>query len=502
MTDLTHGHPEAPRSYDVGQHPDLPPPVGTSGVIGWLRKNLFSSILSSILTLAALYCIYLLVSWALNWIVLDSVVSGDDQTLCRLAGSLNEFESNARQVNWDALQPPPANLNEADLARYTADQEQAAKYVGRAASAFSTFNVRLNETATLTPAQSEMVGEQVQGLKAVADRVDSGGLSTALDKAVADKDWAQARPLIEDARPLVEWGQTYGGACWTVVKVRFNQLLFYRYPADQQWRPILTGALLLIALAPLLFKVPGRRYLILFTYLFPIVAFFLLTGFDDILPVVPTGAWGGLMVTIITGAVGIAASLPIGILLALGRRSHMPVVRFLSIAFIEAVRGVPLITLLFMASNMLQLWLPPNVSFDGLLRALIVVALFASAYMAEVIRGGLQAIPKGQYEAAQALGLSYWKMMRLIVLPQALKITLPGIVNTFIGLFKDTTLLLTIGIFDFLGAAQSVVTDAKWKGLAHELYVFLAIIYFIFCFSMSRYSLYLERKLHTGHKRR
>jgi len=502
MTDFTHGHPEAPRSYPVGQHPSLPPPAGTTGAIGWLRKNLFSSIGSSILTLAALYATYVLVSWALNWMVLDSVIAGDDQTLCRLGGAMKEFDGNAQKTDWEALQPPPEGLSEAELAQYMGNQEQAAKYAGRAASAFNTFNVRLNETAAITPEQAEMIGPQIAGLKQVADSVDSAGLSDALDKAVVAKDWATARSLIEEAQPLVDWGNDHGGACWTVIKVRINQLLFYRYPMDQQWRPILSGVLLLVALAPLLFKVPGRRYMMLFTWLYPVVAFFLLTGFDGVLPVVQTNAWGGLMVTVITGAVGIAASLPIGILLALGRRSRMPVVRFLCIAFIEAVRGVPLITLLFMASNMLQLWLPPNVTFDYFLRALVVVVLFASAYMAEVIRGGLQAIPKGQYEAGQALGLSYWKLMRLIVLPQALKITLPGIVNTFIGLFKDTTLLLTIGIFDFLGAAQAVVTDAKWKGLAHELYVFLAIVYFIFCFSMSRYSLYLERKLHTGHKRR
>ena len=637
MTDLTQGHPDAPRSFPVGQHPSLPPPPGTTGVIGWMRKNLFSSIPSAILTLAAVYAIYLLLSWAINWIVLDSVISGTDQTLCRLSGSLNEFESNAQATNWDQLQPPPASLQGDELARYMTEQESAQKYVGRAASSFNTFNVRLIETAKLPPEALDPIAGQLKELGGIAQQVDSPGLSAALDKAVADKDWAAARGLIDEAGPLTAWGDSYGGACWTVVKVRINQLLFYRYPPAEQWRPILTGVLLLLALAPLLFKVPGRRELRVFTYLFPIVAFFLLTGFSvstasiafaiyfivsgavllsliagpppqalagpgrslrvsfaacyavisgllgliflsdllglglfqwfqpggdgittyllmalvaifsglnlllgygtwtdtswaralglgvtvaniliaaaaswmlvpgastEVLPVVPTGAWGGLMVTIITGAVGIAASLPIGIVLALGRRSRMPIVRFLCIAFIEAVRGVPMITLLFMASNMLQLWLPPNVSFDGFLRALIVVVLFASAYMAEVIRGGLQAIPKGQYEAADALGLSYWKKMRLIVLPQALRITLPGIVNTFIGLFKDTTLLLTIGIFDFLGAAQAVVTDAKWKGLAHELYVFLAIVYFLFCFSMSRYSLYLERKLHTGHKRR
>ena len=179
----------------------------------------------------------------------------------------------------------------------------------------------------------------------------------------------------------------------------------------------------------------------------------------------------------------------------------MPVVRVLCVVFIEFIRGVPLITVLFMSSVMLPLFLPEGVNFDKLLRALIGVALFSSAYMAEVVRGGLQAIPKGQYEAAQALGLSYWKMMGLIVLPQALKIVIPGIVNTFIGLFKDTTLVLIIGLFDLLGIAKAAVTDGNWIGLSTEAYAFAALIFFICCFTMSRYSIWLEKQLHTGHKR-
>ena len=195
---------------------------------------------------------------------------------------------------------------------------------------------------------------------------------------------------------------------------------------------------------------------------------------------------------------GIVASLPIGIVLALGRRSDMPVVRAICVAFIELWRGVPLITVLFMSSVMFPLFMPEGVNFDKLLRALIGVMLFSAAYMAEVVRGGLQAIPKGQFEAAQSLGLSYWKMMGLIVLPQALKIVIPGIVNTFIGLFKDTTLVLIIGLFDFLGMAQAVATNPDWLGFYVEGYVFVAFGFWIFCFSMSRYSQHLERKLHTG----
>jgi general L-amino acid transport system permease protein len=192
--------------------------------------------------------------------------------------------------------------------------------------------------------------------------------------------------------------------------------------------------------------------------------------------------------------------LPIGVLLALGRRSTMPVVRMLCIGFIELVRAVPLITVLFMASVMLPLFLPAGVNFDKLLRALIGVALFSSAYMAEVVRGGLQAIPNGQYEAAKALGLSYAKMMGLVVLPQALRIVIPGIVNNFISLFKDTTLVLIIGLFDLLGIVKAAMTDPAWLGLALEGYVFAGFVFWIFCFAMSRYSMRLERRLSAGRR--
>ncbi|MGH7422024.1 MAG: amino acid ABC transporter permease [Candidatus Rokuibacteriota bacterium] len=216
-------------------------------------------------------------------------------------------------------------------------------------------------------------------------------------------------------------------------------------------------------------------------------------------PLVETRLWGGLFITLVIAAVGIVGSLPLGIVLALGRRSHLPVVRGICVAFIEVWRGVPLITVLFMASNMFPLFMPEGVNFDKLLRALLGVVIFAAAYMAEVIRGGLQALPKGQYEAAAALGLGYWRMTGLVVLPQALKIVIPGIVNNFIGLFKDTTLVLVIGLFDFLGMAQAASSDAHWVGFAIEGYVFTGVGFWIFCFGMSRYSQRLERRLHTGH---
>jgi general L-amino acid transport system permease protein len=227
---------------------------------------------------------------------------------------------------------------------------------------------------------------------------------------------------------------------------------------------------------------------------------FLACDFDFGLVPVETSAWGGLLVTLVVAVTGIVVSLPLGILLALGRRSEMPAVKSFSIIFIEFWRGVPLITVLFFATYMLPLFLPGGLTINGLLRALIGVALFAAAYMAEVVRGGLQAIPKGQYEGAEALGLGYWQTMGHVVLPQALTLVIPGIVNTFIGLFKDTTLVLIVAIFDFLGQIRAAFTDPNWSTSTtlYTGFAFGAVVYFIFCFSMSRYSLFVERRLSAG----
>ena len=229
----------------------------------------------------------------------------------------------------------------------------------------------------------------------------------------------------------------------------------------------------------------------------------LIMKIDFGLEYVETSQWGGLLVTLVVAITGIVASLPLGILLALGRQSKMPIVKYFCVTFIEVWRGVPLITVLFMASVMLPLFLPPGTNFDKLTRALIATAIFSSAYMAEVIRGGLQAIPRGQYEAAQALGLPYWNMMNLIVLPQALKIVIPGIVNSFISLFKDTTLVTVIGLFDLLNIISAGSADATWASpqTGNTGYFTAALMFWVFCFSMSRYSQFVERRLNTGHKR-
>ena len=296
------------------------------------------------------------------------------------------------------------------------------------------------------------------------------------------------------------------GACWTFVTARWEQFLYGFYEKSERWRLNVLLVMLVVGIALMVYeRTPGRKYVALFMlFIYPVFAFFMMYGNKTLgLPIVDTPQWGGFTLTLVIALSGIVVSLPLGIVLALGRRSTMPVISLLCTAFIEFWRGIPLVAVLFMATIMFPLFLPAGVTFDQLLRAVIGVALFASAYMAEVVRGGLQAIPKGQYEGAMALGLPYWKMMRLVVLPQALKIVIPGIVNTFIGLFKDTTLVLIIALFDLLGIVQASIADPNWsiKSVPYTGYVFVGISFWICCYSMARYSRYLEDKLHTGHKR-
>ncbi len=295
---------------------------------------------------------------------------------------------------------------------------------------------------------------------------------------------------------------TSAGACWAFIKSRFGQFMYGFYPEELRWRPNLAGVMLVVLVSLFFVKSVSTKWLSIFTlFIFPVIGFVLVYGGYFGLEVVETSKWGGLMLTLILSVIGIAAALPLGIILALGRRSNMPIIKSMSVIFIEFWRGIPLITVLFMSSVMLPLFLPEGTAFDKLLRALIGIVLFQGAYVAEVVRGGLQAIPKGQYEAAAAMGLNYWKSMYFVVLPQALKKVIPALVNTFISLFKDTTLVLIIGLFDLLAIIQLANADSNWLGYDTEGYVFAALIFWIFCFGMSRYSIYLENKLHTGHKR-
>ena len=353
------------------------------------------------------------------------------------------------------------------------------------------------------------------------------------------------------------WEETEGHACWGVIRERWLQLLFGFYPPELYWRPILSFLLLIVALAPVLFADNVPRKLLYVTAAYPFVMPWLMWGgsiwgplataagfaigyfayrilepmmgaltafiIAVVLPVIwwlflagavaeaigailPIGIepvqsrdFGGFMLSILIGVVAIGASLPIGIVLALGRQSDLLIVKAICVGFIEFIRGVPLITLLFVASVLLNIFLPPGTNFDIILRVMIMVTLFASAYMAEVVRGGLAALPKGQYEGADSLGLDYWQSQRLIIMPQALKISIPGIVSTFIGVFKDTTLVSIIGLLDPIGLTNAIRADAAWNGIYWELFAFIAFLFFVFCFSMSRYSMYLERKLKTTH---
>ncbi len=371
--------PDSPRKYPVGAHPDLPPPVNTTGPMAWMRINLFSSPLNTALTFLSLWILWTVVPPFLDWAILESIWSATDRKDC-----------------W-AKMPNPRE-----------------------------------------------------------------------------------------------------GACWAFIRGSFEFFVYGWYPDTEKWRVNLSFILLILAIVGVLKeRIPGKKYWLWFASAFPFVAAWLLIGGFGF-EYVETSKLGGILLTIIIGITGISFSLPIGIVLALGRRSNMPALRSVCVIFIEFIRGVPLITLLFVASTMLTYFLPPGSTFDLLMRVLIMVTLFSSAYIAEVVRGGLQGLPTGQYEAADSLGLTYWKAHRLIILPQALKISIPGIVNTFIGLYKDTTLVLIIGMMDIVGLGRARLNDPEWLGLAPELYFFIAVFFFLCCFSMARYSLNLEKKLSTS----
>ncbi|WP_372880972.1 amino acid ABC transporter permease [Psychromonas sp.] len=288
-----------------------------------------------------------------------------------------------------------------------------------------------------------------------------------------------------------------GGARWIFIAEKFNQFMYGFYPPELHWRPN-TVIFLAIAVGVILKLVKELKIKIAAIVLFPIISFILIHGGLG-LEIVETEQWGGLMLTIVVASVGIVASFPIGIVLALGRQSNLPIMRTLSVAFIEFVRGVPLITILFMASVVLPLFFSDGLDFNKLLRALIGITLFQAAYIAEVVRGGLQAIPKGQYEGADSIGLGYWQAMILVILPQALKISIPNLVGSSIALFKDSTLLLIIGLFDILAMVTLTTSDSYWLGFELEGYVFVTMIFWIICFSMSQYAKSIERKFNTEH---
>ena len=292
---------------------------------------------------------------------------------------------------------------------------------------------------------------------------------------------------------------TGSGACWIFINVWLKRFIYGLYPNDEIWRINLAFILLILTATFAIFSKPKiKKYIILFLlFIFPFIAINLILGDVGGLVYVETEAWGGLALTLIIAIFGIIFCFPIGVMLAMGRRSELIAIKYFSIGFIELWRGVPLITVLFMASNMFPLFLPEDVYLDKLVRCIIGIILFEAAYMAEVVRGGLQSLPRGQYDAAKAIGMGYWKMHLLIIMPQALKLVIPGIANTFLALFKDTPLILIVGVFEFAGMINVAKSNPKWLGFATEGYVFAAIVFFIFCFIMSRYSQNLEKKLNT-----
>ena len=292
-----------------------------------------------------------------------------------------------------------------------------------------------------------------------------------------------------------------GGACWAFIGEKMRFILFGRYPVDQQWRPTAVVVIFLAMIAATCIRALWGRRLAVVWFVGLSAVFLLMAGGVPGLRPVETALWSGLPLTLILAVVGMMLGFPLGVLLALGRRSKLPAVRAICVGYIELVRGVPLITVLFMASLLLPLFLPAGVTIDKVLRAQVAFILFAGAYLAEVVRGGLQALPKGQIEAADALGLSYIQRTRLIVLPQALALVIPPLVNTFIGMFKDTSLVIIVSLFDLLGATGFALTDANWQGFSIEAYVFVAVIYWCFCFFMSRYSQLLEREFNRGRRR-
>jgi general L-amino acid transport system permease protein len=314
-------------------------------------------------------------------------------------------------------------------------------------------------------------------------------LDWAVFSAVARPDNAACRALGHD------------GACWGVIAEKYRLILFGRYPYDQQWRPLIATLLMIVVLAASCYR-PFWKPWLMAVWVVMLAAFFaLMLGGVFGLSYVETARWGGLPLTIMLATIGLALAFPLSIAVALGRRSRLPGIRTLCVLYVELIRGVPLISVLFMASFMFPLFMPAGMTIDVLVRVQVGIILFSAAYLAEVVRGGLQALPRGQVEAAASLGLSYWQTTRKVVLPQALRLVVPAIMNTFIGTFKDTSLVTIVSLYDLTGALQLALGDSDWRKFFLEGQLFVAAIYFVFCFAMSRYSQWIERHLNIGTRR-
>ncbi|MBB5754875.1 amino acid ABC transporter permease [Prosthecomicrobium pneumaticum] len=431
--------------------PAQPAPRSTVGVAGWLRTNLFSSLWNTVLTLLAIALIVSIVVPTVRFTLVDAVWSGEGREACLAANG----------ACWAYVK---AYLPQFIYGRYPIDERWRVDLV----YAMLALGLVLLMVPRI-PAKGATLAFMLLVFPVVAFVLLTGG-GLELDGGLIPDDVM--------APSAFRFWIEYGAVC-AVLLALAAALAAWQGASVARTLRNLAAALAVLAVVLLAVSV------------------------DVGLEHVETANWGGMLVTLVVAVTGMTASMPLGVLLALGRRSNMPVVRLASVVFIEVWRGVPLITVLFMSSVMLPLFLPSGVTIDKLFRALVGVALFNSAYMAEVIRGGLQAIPRGQYEAARALGLGYWQMMRMIVLPQALRLVIPGIVGSFISLFKDTTLVLIIGLFDFLGQIQASANSATWASPVTGIsgYIFAAFVYWIFCFGMSQYAGFVERRLDTGYKR-
>jgi general L-amino acid transport system permease protein len=292
------------------------------------------------------------------------------------------------------------------------------------------------------------------------------------------------------------------GACWGVIGEKYRLIIFGRYPFDEQWRPQIATIALVALLIFSCIRIFWKAWLALLWLLVMAFVFVTMHGGVAGMSVVETDRWGGLPLTVMVATLSIVLAFPLAVLVALGRRSKMPAIKTLCTIYVELIRGVPLISVLFMASFMFPLFMPPGTSIDVLLRVLVGITLFSAAYLAEIVRGGLQAIPKGQQEAADTLGLSYWQAQRKIILPQALAIVVPGVMNSFIAIFKDTSLVTIVSLYELTGAmGLALDSDSDWRPFKIEAYIFITAIYFVFCFSMSRYSLWIEKQLSTSKNR-
>lgn len=470
------------------RHPDLPPPVVETGVIGWLRANLFSSVTNTLLTLLGVTLVYLIVPPFLRWAVIDANWAGTTREDCvdalgacwvfikvrfplLMYGFFPEAERWRIDLTGLLLAGATAPLL---LAPFLPFPERINRLVLRAIpaacalTAFALYGAGPGMTAALFLGAPFVLYRLGSAPSEWADRLSARLPLPRLCLAAAAGIMAGSLISLSDCGGAWPFGSMVGLTVLLILSQRRPSV-----PAWQFW----------------------LIYLIL-----PCIAWVLLLGGVVGLAPVATDQWGGLFLTIVIALVGMGASLPLGVLLALGRTSSMPVVKALCIGFIEFARGVPLISVLFMVSVMLPMMLTQGMHFDKLLRALIGVSLFYAAYMAEVVRGGLQAIPRGQFEASQALGLRYWTFMRLIILPQALRLTIPGITNTFLGLMKDTTLVAVINLMDLLGIIKSALADTRWLGFTKEAYFFAGLVFWVLCFIISRYSLYLERRLNWKRK--